>query len=366
MEKGRWLGRRSLRIPALVSFALLSLVVAGCAGKDGAGAGDGASDSRPIRFVMAPNFTALDALVALEEGLFEKEGLKVEMTPLFGSPELAQATISGTADISLPGASGLFATYAANRPTVGFGVSASQAAHCITVSAKAANDLKARGVTPDSPIAQRVAALQGLTISTTTAGGSVEKLVRGMMKDFNVPVSADQFTALKETAGNLAALKLNRIDATVLSPPDGLVPVQDGYGECLINFAKDDIPSIKGAYYTVYVTSRTFAQERGADLDKWTRAIAAADELIQKDPERVANSVKTYFPGVSDSVMVDSVKSVASAYAQGPQITEDGYAKAVAAYNASGAKDKISDSAKLNDVFITEHAEKAADTVFPK
>lgn len=364
MNKGHGLRRRGWGLAVLT--AAIPLVLAGCGG--GSGGDDSANADGPtkIKFVMAPNFTALDALVALEAGLFKDEGLDVEMTPLFGSPELAQATISGTADISLPGISGLFATVAADRPTVGFGVSASQAAHCVTVSKDVADKLARDGITPDSPIAERVESLKGLTISTTTAGGSVEQLVRGMMKDFDMKPSSDQFTALKETAGNLAALKLGRIDATVLSPPDSLVPAQDGYGTCFINFAKDEIPSIQGAYYTVYVTSKDFAKAHEADLDKWTRAIATADEMIQNDPERVAKAVAKYFPGVSNETLVDSVKSVAPAYAAGPQINKEGYDKAVLAYNVSGAANPIPDGTALDDVFTTGHAASASKDIFPK
>jgi NitT/TauT family transport system substrate-binding protein len=363
MKIAHWSRRPGWTSVALV--AAISFVLAGCGGtSEDSGAQDG--ETNKIRFVMAPNFTALDALVALETGLFDDEGLDVEMTPLFGSPELAQATISGTADISLPGISGLFATVAADRPTIGFGVSASQAAHCVTITKDVADKLADEGITPDSPIEDRVKSLTGLTISTTTAGGSVEQLVRGMMDDFGVKPTSDQFTALKETAGNLAALKIGRIDATVLSPPDSLVPAQDGYGTCFINFAKDEIPSIEGAYYTVYVTSKEFAEANPTALDKWTRAVAAADEMIQNDPEQVAEAVASYFPGVSDTTLVDSVKAVAPAYANGPQIGDEGYQKAVRAYNDSGAPNPIGEDTGLEDVFTTEHAAAASKDVFPK
>ncbi len=90
---------------AMLVVAVVAAVFAGCGGDDSGGNGGGGGDSaasasKPFALAVGvdPVFTPI--FVALEEGLFEKEGLQVDVQQYANAGEAADALIAGSADVA--------------------------------------------------------------------------------------------------------------------------------------------------------------------------------------------------------------------------------------------------------------------------
>ncbi len=342
---------------AAVSATLLLGVVAGCGSSDDSeprAAEDGGLTK--VTVGMGPSFNMLDALVAMGAGYFEEEGLDVELTEIWSSADMVTAAANQDVDISVPGAGGLIAGIAANQDLVALAVASSRPTHCVTVGTETLEKFAADGVTSESPIADRVAALEGITIATTEMGGTTERLVRSMFNDFGVsPDATDQFTAIADGAAQVTALKADRVPIIAATLPPGVIPQVDGTGECFISFGTDEIPSLSNSTYGVHITSPQFAEANPEILKSWVTALAKADDLINSDQAAVADAVSEFFPDLDKEAMRLSIEFVASAYVSGPKPDEEGFANAVRDHDAL-AENPAGDLA-LGDVFMLELTE---------
>lgn len=352
--------------------ALLLLPVVAC-GDDGGDSADGTTSSTaagdtggseeaiPLNLTFgATNMAQLDVLVAVELGLFEEEGLDVpEPTLVPNSPQQALAAAQGDVDVAVPGISGLFGAVAADRDLVAIATGASRAMHLVVISKDAADELAEQGITPDSPIEDRVEALADFTIATSAAGGSVETLIRSTMSDFGVdPTASDQFVAIADVPAVAAALQQGQIDAAGMAPPDALVPVASGDGVIWINLAEDEIPSIASAYYTVHVARTSWVDENPDAVERYVRAIVRADQLIADADPSVIDVLEEFYPTLDRSILEQALDSAGGAYRNGPASESAGFEAARDQYDQT-AEAAFPGDITFEDVFRPQFAEEA-------
>jgi ABC-type nitrate/sulfonate/bicarbonate transport system substrate-binding protein len=151
---------------------------------------------------IGASFTYVPLDVGVGRGIFQKQGIDIEVYDFGGAARQMQAMISGSVDIGL-GSSTAMAQVVKGVPVIAVGVIANTVANIgILVSA-------------DSPI-KTLADLKGKKIGITTAGSLTDWMLRELNRSQGWGKDGAKAVAIGSSrAGNIAALKTNTIDALI-------------------------------------------------------------------------------------------------------------------------------------------------------
>ncbi len=153
-----------------------------------------------------------------------------------------------------------------------------------------------KGITAAMPVAQRIAALRGLTIGTSPPGSAPYQVLRYIM-------SAEKFTAdrdltiapLGDTGPLLAALEQKRIDGFIYSQPAADIATANFDGVIVVDLAKGEYPALRDILYHTLVGKTDWL---AADPDRAARVVASfakAIRLMRDDPAKAKAAIRPYF-----------------------------------------------------------------------
>ncbi|MDE3075225.1 MAG: ABC transporter substrate-binding protein, partial [Chloroflexota bacterium] len=197
----------------------------------------------------------------------------------------------------------------------------SEFASNIITSAKLAS---AKGVTQQSPLADRIKALKGAKIGITSAGSSTDQLIRFLLQKQGMNPDKDvEIQALKTGPPMLAALKQGTIDAVVLSPPTGEQAVAGGYGVVLVNPMAGQVPELKGMIFHLGSANLKDIQSRPQLLTSAVKAIARAQRLMKTDKAKAKELLRPHFKALDPKVFDLAYEDTAGAFPANPIPTKD-------------------------------------------
>jgi NitT/TauT family transport system substrate-binding protein len=329
-----------------VAISLSLALAAACGGDESGGGGGGASSEasggQTVQIqVSSPVY--FDASVALGLGMLEDAGLQVDLLPFpqgtaGGASGLAQAIARGDADIGATNVSGVLAVLQSGRDLRIFGKGASRQVNHVVLSDDVAERIEDEtGVTPESPLEDRIRALEGLDIGTTTAGGAAESVYRAGLTDFGVDPDSVTWPQVGDIAAVVAALEQNDVDGVATVVPQVAVAINEGYGVMWINGAMDELPSAEGAYSTAWFANADFADENPDVLETVYEVLDEAQQIVRDDPDAAQEAVAEFFPDLDPEVLRTSLDIVGPVYV-GPEIDEAGWDAVVEQFNAAAAE----------------------------
>jgi NitT/TauT family transport system substrate-binding protein len=185
--------------------------------------------------------------------------------------------------------------------------------------------LEKAGVKPNDPLQKRIAALKGATIGVGAVGGTQETAARWLAAKGGLDPKADiKIAQIGSPLALQAALENKRIDAFVLSPPEGYLATKSGAGTVLISLG-DGFPLLSNQPYLVLV-AKTPIDAKASDLIVRTlRALQAASAALAKDPEAAAIAIQRQFFAKADpDAIVAAVKALKSGIANGGELDVQG------------------------------------------
>jgi sulfonate transport system substrate-binding protein len=330
---------------AMLLVPVLATAAAACSdsGRGGGRGGDDAGEVGTITMqVSSPVY--FDATVAMGLGLFEDAGLDIDLLPFpqgtaGGAPGLAQAIARGDADVGATNVSGVLAVLQSGRELKIFAKGAARQVNHVVVSDEVAQRLEdEQGVTPDSPLEDRMRALEGLSIGTTTAGGAAESVYRAGLADFDVDPDSVEWPQVGDISAVVAALERGDVDGVATVVPQVAVAIEEGYGVMWINGATDELPSAEGTYSTAWFANAGFAEDHPEALETIYSVLEEAHQVVREDPERAQEAIsEEYFPDIDPQVLQTSLDIVGPVYV-GPAIDEAGWDAVVEQFNASAAE----------------------------
>jgi NitT/TauT family transport system substrate-binding protein len=327
------------------------------------GATTSSAPLEPIKVTFLPateSLAVLTQLQALANDYFEEEGIELEyLGVLANAAQAAQTVVTGQADIAGTGSTGVIATASADRDVVAIASISKEPTTILTLSNETIEELAAQGVTPDSPIEERVQALKGLTLGLPTAGSSTDILVRSTLAEYGVNPDSDlTIQPVQDGPSLAAALRVNQVDGIAFSPPDSVVGVADGTAQIWISYPRGDVPAFAGMPLTDIVTSRQYLEENPEAVRRMLKALWRASEDIKNDPEAVRPVVKErFFPDLDQAVYDQSFDAVLPGFQQGLVPTESGLEKLLVTVNAA-RPDKI--ELTFDEVYDTTLVEETA------
>lgn len=204
------------------------------------------------------HYTPID--VGLDQGMFKKHGLDLDVTAFAGDAKMQQALAAGSLDIGVGGGPAL-AFIAKGTPALGVAQEAgAPLAATLTVLAT-------------SPI-KSVADLKGKIVSVSTVGSQTEWMTRELSRQQGWGPDGIKTVALGEVPSQIAALKTHQTDAVTADISTAYRLEDAGDGRILLKFG-DVIPN--------YVNSVMFA----------------TNDLVEKHPEQLRAFLAAWFETVA-------------------------------------------------------------------
>ncbi|MEI4472317.1 ABC transporter substrate-binding protein [Frigidibacter sp. MR17.24] len=289
-----------------------------------------AQDLKPVSVATSTTgMLYLPIYVADTMGYFEDEGLKVT-TQTMKSSAIMAAVIGGDVDI-YPGtpSAGLRAASQGTDIRI-FGTLLDQYASNMVITGEKAKEL---GLTADSTLDERIAALKGLTIAVTGAGSGTHQLALYLLKRGGM--NPDRDATIMFIGGSreiLAAFENDRIDGFILSNPTSDTAVMDMDGFLMFDMVNGAIEELNGYPYITLDAREAWLKEDPARATAFVTAIAKAQQAI-RDPERgheVRDKVYAAHLEQFDKKLFDAAwDNMALAYPETPVITEAMLNKAI-------------------------------------
>jgi ABC-type nitrate/sulfonate/bicarbonate transport system substrate-binding protein len=171
-------------------------------------------------------FTVLD--VGIDQGIFAKYGIDVEISTMQGEARMQQALTAGSLDIGLAGSSGA-ALAAKGAPITAIAVFLNQPANFAVV------------VLNDSPI-KSVADLKGKSLSGATTGGLPEWLVKHLAVTQGWGVNGIRSISVGSPDASVSAMRTHQVDGMMTGNTVGFTLEQQNVAHIVVHigdYAKD-------------------------------------------------------------------------------------------------------------------------------
>jgi ABC-type nitrate/sulfonate/bicarbonate transport system substrate-binding protein len=272
--------------------ALATALLAGCGGEEqeSAGGGGGGEELTKIQVASAPNVFLSGLYVAEDEGYFEEEGVDVEIVEIEAGTDSVAALVSGNAQIAdvgfddlielaEEGERGLIMTHKIlNRVTL-----------TLVMDKDKAEEL---GVSRETPLKERYAALNGLRLGVTSPGAPTDKYTRYYLRQAGLNPEKDaEIIPLGGGSSLLAALESGQIDAFQISPPTPYIAENQGFGTVLIDGPAGDVKEFSDFLYTAFAANKEWAQENPEAAKGFGRALEKAMAKIEEDPDAASQQI---------------------------------------------------------------------------
>jgi NitT/TauT family transport system substrate-binding protein len=217
-------------------------------------------------------FPTILATVAKEKGLFEKEGLRPEITIYRGGAETFEAIAAGSADLGTVAAPLVATSRKRGILTRIVGAAADEWSGWIL------------GVPADSPV-KTVKELDGKKVGITSAGSGTDTLALWAQG-----VDKVTFSRISVGGGGLVPNLLNgNLAAAVIYSPLSYQVVSEGKVRVLIDFATAMPPNLIGGW----VATEKNLKERPAFVQKGLNALYGALEYMRNNPDYAIKTIAT-------------------------------------------------------------------------
>ena len=263
-------------------------------------------------------------------GFYKAEGITVEVVRFSSGSKIIASVLGGSADASMVNIGnttlaiqkgGDLATLATLYTIMPFAVVLSNDA------------LKKTGITPATPLDERVKRLQGLRIATTGPGSGTDQFIRtlfvarGMNPDKEVTLQT-----LGDGGTMLAAMEAKAIDGFVLGSPVTNQAVQKGLGKIAISGISGEVPEFNGLTYLGLIASREAIEKKGPVLMKTVRALTRGMKFVRDNPAETRRIARAHFSDIDEATFNETYGEHLKGIPESPVLTPEQYQQTLKAY----------------------------------
>ncbi len=314
-------GSRSERTRFPAAVALLSMLgLAACGGSAGGG-GDG--DDARITFVEGLDVFPYEVVtVAIEKGFFEEEGLQAE---IIHTENEIQALASNNADFAIGGS--LAVLQAADSGIDVITMFASMEG--LGMNTAFSNELvEESGLSPDSPLEERISSLEGETIGLTGPLGDDEVMFRYFLSSVGLDPDEDvSFAYIGGTPDRISAMDAGEISAYMSSIPAAELAEDRGVGKRMITPNFEEIDELAGIPYSGVHVMRSYAEDNEEQVMAVGRALAKASTFMVDNPDETIEIIEAEYPELSPEVVRAGMESIFPAIPESGRMTQEGWNK---------------------------------------
>src|SRR5215831_10917963 len=204
---------------ASVAVLCVAALAAACGNRSAGGASsDGLEQSHIKVAIISVTATYVPLYLAVDDGIFAKEGLQVDLLPFRGGSDLIKAVVAGSADVGVVSLAEVASGIAAGQPLKafygGFNVPAFD-----WYAVKSIHSL---------------AEARGKRFGVTQYGSSTDFLTRYALASNGLDPAKDvQIVQGGDSPTRLAAMQAGQIDVNIFAAPDSFVAAERGYSRIL-------------------------------------------------------------------------------------------------------------------------------------
>jgi len=232
-----------------------------------------------------PVYTVLD--VGIEQGIFAKYGIDVEISTMTGEARMQQALTAGSLDIGMAGSSGA-ALSAKGAPVIAIAVFLNAPANFAVV------------VLNDSPI-KKVADLKGKSLSGATTGGLPEWLVKHLAVTQGWGPEGIRSVSVGSPDASVSALRTRQVDGMMTGNTTGFTLEAQGIAHIVVHvgdYAKD--------YHSALVFARKDFIAQSPDVtERYLKGMFATVAFMRANKAKsveIASKVMHLDPAILDRV----------------------------------------------------------------
>jgi len=277
-----------------------------------------------INFAMpSVGMLYLPVYVAEQMGYFTDENIdaNLQVFKAGGGTSMA-AVLGGDMDVYIGSTSAALRAASQDTNAVIAGALMTQYASNVVMRGAYAEE---KGLTEDSTIEERLAALEGARIGVTGAGSGTHQLALYMLTEAGLDPERDATVVFVGGSSEiLAAFSRDRIDAFTLSNPTSDAAIADFNGFLLFNTAAGALPGLDGHLYISVNTRREWLDENPELAKRMMSAIQRAQQAMH-DPA-LTNEARdkvhaAYFERFDKALFDRAWTAVVPAYPTSPEIT---------------------------------------------
>jgi NitT/TauT family transport system substrate-binding protein len=309
-ESPRLMTPRSRRVAATLLVAILALVLAACRAvpaEESTSAGAGVPEMTEITVGVLPIGDVAAVHLAIQQGLFEAEGLTVTPEVTQGGAAAIPALQGGDLDIAY----GAWPSFLiANQQGIEL--------RAVADGVAATEGFMEFLAMPGSPLEGDASGLAGTTVALNTLGNLGELALRATLADAGLDYS--QVTAVEIPFPEMgAALEGGSVDVIWTVEP-GVTGSKADIGA--VTVIDSFVDEMAGFPVAGYFATAEFAERNPNTVAAFTRAIEEASRMLNDDPELVVEVVQSYtevpvdllesaaFPEYRDSLEVSQLQRV--------------------------------------------------------
>ena len=280
--------------------------------------------------LSSASFGTAAARIAKELGLFAKHGLDPEFIVMDSASVATAALVSGSLRFALSGPGDLIVAQARGQRIVVLANSYGGLSATLVLSKEAA---ARTGLRPDAPVAERLKALGGLVLATTSASSAASVTYRSAAREAGVEL---RYAYMGQQAMQ-AALESGAIQGYFASAPFWAAPVAKGAAVLWINGPGGEIDRRHGPANAGHLQAMRDYAEANPELVAKLRAVFAEFvQALDARPAEVRAAVQTLFPAVDAQTLDLVLASEMRAWKVQPPSAED-LRHEIAFVKASGA-----------------------------
>ncbi|MFC9910266.1 ABC transporter substrate-binding protein [Streptomyces sp. NPDC059862] len=267
-----------------LAVGALLLVTAACGSSDGSGeSGKGTSSdgTTTVKVGLIPIVDVAPLYLGQEKGVFDKHGLKLEMTTAQGGAAIVPGVVSGQFQFGFSNVTSLLIAQSTNVPV-------KAVANGNASTGEPGKDAWAITVKEDSPI-KSPKDLQGKKVAINTLKNINETAVRASVRKAGGDPDKVEFVELAFDQMP-AALDGGRIHAAMVVEP-ALATVKSQGGREIASPMVDVAPDLTVA---MYFTSTQYAQQNPDVVKKFQEAMAESLAYADSHPDEVREIITTY------------------------------------------------------------------------
>ena len=267
--------------------------------------------------------------IAQQMGLFEKHGLDPKITQMDDSSVATMALISGSIDFSVTAPSDVIISQARGQQLVAVATIYGGYSPVLVLSKSVAEQT---GVSPTAPVIDRLRALNGLLIASTSA---ISNFTLGLKCATGTAGSTVRLTYMSQPA-MVAALETGAVQGFMNAAPYYAVSALKGTGVIWVSGPRGEFPpGCATTYAATLNTSRRYAEVNPEVIRRVKAVFAEFADSVRHRPEDVKSAIAALFPDMSRSTIDLVFESEASGYAAAPP-TAEGIAREIAFVRMGG------------------------------
>ena len=277
------------RTIALAAAAALTTVLAACGGgSDQAADGDG---PRKVKVGALPILDVAAMHLGIQEGLFEKEGLDLEVENAQGGAAIIPAVLKGSTPIGFSNVTSLLIARSKGLPV--------QIIAPASASTGEPGKDFAAVVVPDDSSIQSAADLAGKTVAINTLNNISDTVIRETVRKDGGDEKAVKFVEMA-FPDMPAALDAGNVDAVFVVEPFLSITGKAGARPVAWPYAE----AVDGLEVAVFFTSEQTAKSDPELIAKFKRAMVASQELASSDEAKL-RAIPASYTEIDESLLGD-------------------------------------------------------------